>query len=334
MSRLFKAIGPGLVTACVVIGPGSILTSSKVGAADGFSKIWVVLMSVIFMGAFTSMGVKLGVVNTDSVATLVTKHAGRWLAVLIGLSVFFIASAYQFGNNLGVHAAINTFFPFKYWVVLFNALIFLFIFAFKDLYKMLERLMSVFVALMLLAFAINLIFAKPDVTEMAKGVNPFTGLTEIGLPLLGLIGTTFVISAAFYQTYLVRMKGWGVKDIKNGLFDARVSACIMAVITLMIMCTAAAVFYKNDTIGELKSVADVGEGLKPLFGANGNTAQIVFCVGLFSAAFSSFIVNSMIGGFLLADALGLGSKPEDKWTRILTGARAACWNGSRTLYHP
>ena len=44
----------------------------------------------------------------------------------------------------------------------------------------------------------------------------------------------------------------------------------------------------------------------------------MFCIGLFSAAYSSFLVNSMIGGFVLADGLGLGSSPDDKWTRYMT----------------
>ena len=50
--RWYQALGPGLITACVVIGPGSILTSSKVGAANGYALSWVVMASVIFMFAF------------------------------------------------------------------------------------------------------------------------------------------------------------------------------------------------------------------------------------------------------------------------------------------
>ena len=43
-------------------------------------------------------------------------------------------------------------------------------------------------------------------------------------------------------------------------------------------------------------------------------------MGLFAAAYSSFLVNSMIGGFMLADGLNLGSKPTDLWPRLLTAA--------------
>jgi len=310
-SRLLRAIGPGLVTACVVIGPGSILTSSKVGATDGFSKIWVVILAAFFMMTYVTLGMRLGMVSGKSNGDLVRQHIGKWMAILIGVCVFFISAAFQFGNNLGAHSALTAYIDFPYWPIILNTLVMLFIFSFTNLYKMLERGMSFFVALMLIAFAINLFFAKPDPGEMIRGFFPSGGLSSIGLPLLGLVGTTFVISAAYYQSYLVRFKGWSEKDLKNGTIDSRVSAIIMAVITVVLMSTAAAVLRGN----ELSSVADVANGLKPLFG---ETGRAIFCTGLFAAAFSSFIVNSMIGGFILSDALNLGSTPESPWTRRLT----------------
>lgn len=313
----WQRIGPGLVTACVVIGPGSILTSSNLGAKDGYSMIWVVLVSVVFMLVYTSLGAKLGTVTSESTCTLLAKTVGRPLTVLIGCGVFFISAAYQFGNNLGVHSAIENFTEeSKYGVVIFNAISIAFLFGFKNLYKLVERLMSVFVALMLASFAINLFFAKPNLLEMAQGIIPSAGSDSdsiLNISLLGLVGTTFVITAAFYQSYLARFKGWKVNDLKDGRIDACVSATIMALITIMIMSTAAAVLRGK----ELAGVSDVGNALQPLFGDKG---QILFCIGLFSAAYSSFIVNSMIGGFILSDSLGLGGTPKDKWTRILTAA--------------
>ncbi|MGB0580611.1 MAG: NRAMP family divalent metal transporter [Limisphaerales bacterium] len=308
----WKAIGPGLVTACVVIGPGSITTSTNVGAADGYSKSWVVVLAVVFMLAYMQMAARLGVVSQTSNGDLCRKHAGQWLAILIGVGIFFIAAAFQFGNNLGVHAAINTYVKGDYWIILFNALALAFVFGFKNLYGVLEKVMSVFVSFMLLAFFVNVFFAKPAVGELASGFIP-SGITELGLPLVGLIGTTFVIAAAYYQSYLARFKGWQVQDLKAGATDARVSAIIMALITLMLMTTAAAVLRNK----ELGGVSDIANALQPLFGEKG---RIIFCVGLFCAAFSSFIVNSMIGGFILADGLKLGSTPDDKAPRILTGA--------------
>jgi NRAMP (natural resistance-associated macrophage protein)-like metal ion transporter len=309
--NILRSVGPGLVTACVVIGPGSILTSSKVGATDGYCRVWVVVLAVFFMMTYTTLAARLGTVTRQSAGDLVSSRAGRWLAVIIGSGVFFISAAFQFGNNLGVHSALAAYVEFDYWIVAFNAVAITFIFAFRNLYGVVERLMACLVGVMLASFAANLWFARPDWVALGTGLVPFGGSTEIGLPLLGLVGTTFVMTAAYYQSYLVRFKGWSKSDLTAGLIDARVGSVIMLLITLMIMATAAAVLRGK----ELASVSDVAYQLQPLFGEKG---RAIFCIGLFCAAFSSFIVNSMIGGFILADALKLGNTPEKRGPRILT----------------
>jgi manganese transport protein len=328
----YQLIGPGLITACVVIGPGSILTSSKVGAANGYSMAWVVVLACVFMLIYMTLGARLGVTAGESPADLVTRRAGRPLAAVIGLGVFFISAAFQFGNNLGVASAFEIFIgDDKPWllgaiVVLFNAMTISFLFIFKNLYKAVERLMMVFVALMLSAFCINLLFAQPDwgelflgfIPEFLRGVEAKEGEPLLDLSVLALVGTTFVITAAYYQAYLVRQKGWTHHELKEGARDTRVGAVIMCLITLMIMLTAAAQFHNFDTgmpKENLGEVADVARQLEPSLGTH---AKWLFALGVFSAAYSSFLVNSMIGGFILADGLGLGSKPQDLWPRLLT----------------
>ena len=238
------------------------------------------------------------------------RKIGRPVAVLIGLGAFFISALYQFGNNLGVHSALQAYVQWDGVIVVFNALAIAFLFAFRNMYKALERLMSVFVGLMLLAFAINLSFAGLDVASFAKGFIPATTSTSgkdiIDMSLLGLVGTTFVITAAYYMSYLVRFKGWTIIDLRNGLIDARVGSILMAVITLMIMSNAAAVFYGKIDGDALGNVNDVAAQLENAFGPKG---RALFCLGLFSAAYSSFLVNSMVGGFMLADGLDSVTNP-------------------------
>jgi Mn2+/Fe2+ NRAMP family transporter len=310
--RWYRALGPGLITACVVIGPGSILTSSKVGAEHGYAMSWIVLASAVFMLTFIQMAARLGVVAKESPGQLLAARAGRWLAVLIGVSIFFVASAFQFGNNLGVHSAFEAYFEFDNIVIIFNAVAIAFLFFFKNLYRALEKLMMGFVGLMLLAFAANLLFAKPNPTEWAQGLVP-NAIGSLDISVLGLVGTTFAIAAAYFQIYLVRQKGIKREDLPASLIDSRLGVLLMAAITLMIMGTAAAAL-KGVQLG---GAADVAVQLKPLFGSWG---KALFCLGLFSAAYSSFIINSMVGGFVLSDGLGLGSGPEDKWPRYLTAA--------------
>ena len=294
------------------------MTSSKIGANDEYAMLWVVVVSVIFMLLFTTFGAKLGAVADASPADLIRRKAGKWLAIAVGLGVFLISAAFQSGNNIGVAAAFEAFIDSKplvtAFVILFNGLAISFLFVFRDMYRVLEKLMTTLVALMLICFAINLFRLRPNPVAMAKGLVPSLGESGEMLPVLGLVGTTFVITAAFYQAYLVRQKGWSVADLGSGLIDARVGACIMFLITLMLMSTAAAGLYTGEPVA-LKDPIAVAASLEATFGP---MAKLIFCLGLFSAAYSSFIVNSMIGGFMAADGLEIGSDPRQLGPRVFT----------------
>ena len=317
--KWYQAVGPGIITACVVIGPGSILSSSQVGADTGYSQLWVILIACICMMAFMTMGARLGVVLSDSPGDTVTRLAGRWLAVTIGIGAFMISAAYQFGNNLGVQSAFKALSVNENltYVLLvgFNALSILFLYVFKNMYKALEKLMMCFVAVMLIAFAYNLITVLIENPELGKLFGGFVpGQVDFDdLSIFALIGTTFVVTAAYFQAYLARQKGWKEDDLKDGLVDARVGSVIMFLITTMLICTAAAGLANM----KLGNVEDVARGLEPSFG---KSARVIFCLGLFAAAYSSFLVNSMIAGFILSDGLGKGASAEDKMPKALTTA--------------
>ena len=384
--RWYQRLGPGLITACVVIGPGSIMTSSNVGGRYGYGLSWVVVVAVVFMLVYMSLGARLGVSTLQSPGTLIAGKVGRWFAILIGVSVFFISAAFQFGNNLGVHYALATYIDFKYLIVIFNVLAIAFLLSFKNLYRALEKLMMLLVGVMLVAFACNLAISGPRFGEWLAGFVPSRAI-GLDISVLGLVGTTFVTTAAFYQAYLVRQKGWSRDELSVGMIDVRVGAFIMAAITLVLMATSATIFYPDFRIEQVvmessdpelpadrtliiddsdpasfeearnraqeeidwetgeprwavvlpvskfeekypqdddrpktkprgfSGLTEIGTALRPLFGAIGPT---LFFLGVFAAAYSSFLVNSMIGGFILADALGVGEKTEDKWPKIFT----------------
>ena len=75
--------------------------------------LWVVVASVFFMMVYMSLGARLGAVANGSPGDLITQRLSRPIAALIGLGVFFISAAFQFGNNLGVHSAFKVYFDVK-----------------------------------------------------------------------------------------------------------------------------------------------------------------------------------------------------------------------------
>ena len=342
------SVGPAIITASVVLGPGSILSASKNGYRFGYSMTWVLVAAVVMMIGVTALSARLGVLLQETPCEELARRVGRPVAAIAGISLFLIAACFQFGNNLGATFAIEpwlseseeTAASIQTWklviVIGLNALVMIALFGFKKLYLPLERLMKFLVTLMIIGFAGNLLLAKPSILGIARGLVPqlpTTGNEGIDAsvsitPLIAMFATTFSVAGAFYQAYLVRKKGWTEADLEKGTVDSAVGILILGCVTAMIMSTTAAVMHGNPEYSEPNSVAEVARQLEPLFGP---AAKVLFCIGIFSGAFSSFLVNAMIGGTVLSDGLGLGGDIDGTWPKrftvltLLVGMGVAIW---------
>ncbi len=327
-SGWWRSIGPALITACVVFGPGSLLINSNVGAKYGYELLWLLLLTGVLMGTYTTMAARVGVVGGATPCTLVARRLGRPVATVIGINLCLICSAFQFTNNSAVVAAAEALVPKVPPVIvliILNGLIIIFLFTAKHIYRLLEKVMKVMVAVILLSFAINLVLARPSLIAIIKGLVP--GIPEsisLGLPhkvegqiedplllIASLLGTTFSVAAALYQGNLVRERGWTIKEYLHGIGDSIAGVALLTTVSAVLMITTATVIpgKQADNIGVL------AQSLQPLLGS---TAYIIFCVGLFAVAMNPFLINAMIGGSILADGLGKPARLSDLWSRIFT----------------
>ena len=350
--NIFRAVGPAIIVASVVVGPGSILASSQVGVDFGYGMVWVLMLGILLMMAMTMLSARLGVVLDGTLCEELARRAGRPVAALAGISLFLIAACFQFGNNLGVLAAIEPFLDqgdmtnvpesglvgkLISWPVLLvvglNAAIIAVLLGFQRLYQPVEKLMMLLVGLMLLGFAANLFMAGPSLSEIVAGLIPHIPdgsaadliprkvdgkINERFAAVIGLFATTFSVAGAFYQSYLVRKKGWTTANLRQGAVDSSVGIGVLGAITLMIMLTAATVLHGRIEGSKLNNAAEVALQLEPLFGEHAFLGKSLFCLGLFCAAFSSFLVNAMIGGSILSDGLGLGGDMDANWPKVCT----------------
>lgn len=339
----FRSVGPALIVAAVVLGPGSILTNSRVGAEFGYDFLWLLVVATVLMIGFVALASCVGVQLDGTPCDELARRIGRPFAALVGVTMFLIIVCFQATNDLGVLAGVEALLgdaessrleaPGVRVVVLvtLNGVVVAALAGWRRLYGGLERMMTILVALMIVGFFANLAFAAPRgadvlsglVPSLPAGVDTFLprrvggALHDPLLPVQALVGTTFSVAGAFYHAYLVREKGWTRHpgQLRRGLVDALSGIAVLGAISAAIMLTSAAVLHADGNAPELASAADVARQLEPLFGAG---ARLLFGVGLFAGAFSSFLVNALIGGTLLADGFGLGGRMDDAWPRRLT----------------
>ncbi len=326
------SLGPAIIIATVVLGPGTILTNSKVGCEFGYSMLWLLVSAVVLMIGMTALSGYLGAIGDRTLCGEVAHRLGRSVAAGVGILVFLIVACFQGTNNAAVLASVEglsgggqvgTAAQIAILAVL-NGVLLAALYGFRKLYQPLERLMVVLVASMLVAFGVNLALARPSLLGVLMGMIPTLPATSApGGPspkalwsVFGLVATTYSVAGAFYQSYLVREKQWTVDDTKRGLTDTIVGIAMLGVISAIIMSTAAAALNGKVEPDELSSVSVIARQLEPLFGS---FATRLFSLGIFAAAFSSFLGNALVGGTILSDSLGLGSRIDDAWPRRFTG---------------
>lgn len=337
----YLAIGPALITACVVFGPGSLIVSSNVGAVYRYQFLWLLGLTGLLMGTYVAMAARIGVCGGASPCTLLARHLGRPAALVVGLVLCLVCATFQFSNNLAVALAAGAFLPHQMTVtlggahlewpvlptllVLLNGMIILFLFVGRQIYQTLERGMKVMVAVILLCFVFNLVVAQPNVLAVLSGFIPSwpEGL-QVGVPkkvggsiddpmilLASLLGTTFSVGGAFFQGNLVREKNWSIQDYQHGIIDSIAGVAVLTGVSMIIMITAATVIPGQPA----HDVGELARSLEPLLGP---TAYVLFCLGLFAVAMNPIVINAVIGGTIFADGLGLPARLNDRAPRILT----------------
>lgn len=339
----WRSIGPALITACVVFGPGSMLISSKIGATHGYQLLWLLLMTGVLMGTYMTTAARIGVVGGATPCTLIAQRLGRPVAAVIGINLCLICGSFQFSNNLAVAAAFDTLGVARLFgdpeqmsqhtrsmintgvLLAFNALVIGGVFALRQVYRGLERIMKIMVAIILLSFLINLFVVKPSLGAIFGGLIPSlpegvslrlparsdTGVADPMFLIASLLGTTLSVAGAFFQGNLVREKGWKIEDYRRGIGDSIAGVTVLTGISAMIMITGAAVLQGRSA----NDIGDLALQLKPLLGP---ATHVLFCVGLLAVAMNPFVINAMIGGSILADGLGKPARLSDRWSRWFT----------------
>ena len=328
----WKSIGPALITACVVFGPGSLVISANVGATYGYGLLWLLLLTGVLMGTFLTMSARIGVTSAATHFSTLRKEAGRPFAGLLGIVLCLTCGAFQFSNNLAIALVAGAFAPEGHVLTvqilamgILNLGLILFLFRSSEVYHAVERIMKVMVGVVLFSFVLNLFLAGPSPVAVLKGFVPSLpeGLS-FGIPrivegvitdplvlIASLVGTTFSLAGAFFQGNLVREKGWTSVDYDRGVGDAIAGVGVLTLVSMVIMITGGTVILGKPA----DNIATLAATLQPLLGP---MAFTIFCIGLVPVALNPFLINAMFGGTALADGLGFPGRFSDFWPRVFT----------------
>lgn len=138
--NIFNYLGPALITSALVLGPGSVTLSSKIGAIYGTQLVWTIVLAIILMMVYTEMSTRIGLAAKHSFIQTIKKKWGLFAGILIGVGAFLVTASFQAGNAIGTGIAISavTDMDPTIWIIIFTLLSIGLLFA-KQFYQILEK---------------------------------------------------------------------------------------------------------------------------------------------------------------------------------------------------
>lgn len=306
--------GPGWVQSALTLGAGSAMSAIFAGSIYGYKLLWVQPVAM-FLGIvmFAAIGHQV-LVTKARPYDVFKKKLHPTMALLWSFNVFLASVMWQFPQySLGTDV-------------------------FKDITDVLGiSVPKIFLALVLLAFGTWICWSYEQGTRksirffertlkymlmamvaafflvvLKTGINwgeLFKGLFQFHIPkdykgitiVLGQLGAAVGINMTFLYPYTLLAKGWGREHRRLKNFDLGTSMFFPFVLaTSFLIITCANTLYVKGL--EVKSPIDVAHALEPLVGLT--TGRIIFSLGIFGMCLTTIVIEMLICGFVLSEALG------------------------------
>jgi NRAMP (natural resistance-associated macrophage protein)-like metal ion transporter len=325
VKRLFKLLGPGLITGASDDDPSGIGTYATAGAALGFAMLWTAIVTLPLMAVVQFICAKIGMVSGRGLAGVLRRYYPRTVLypAILGL---VIANTINAGTDIAaIAAAINMFLPIPITALVVPIAVIIVALQIWGSYQLIARLFK-WLTVTLFAYIGAALLAKPPWGEVVRA----TFLPRLRFDhqylttLVAILGTTISPYLFFWQaseeveeevslgrTRLSARKGATDAELKYEALDTIIGMFFCNAVFYFVILAAAATLHasgKTDT----QSATDAAQALRPLAG---DAAAMLFAVGLIGAGFLAVPVLTGSAAYAVAETFGwkygLNTKPRE-----------------------
>lgn len=309
LSRIAKFIGPAFIVSVAYIDPGNFATNISGGSKYGYGLIWVILWSNLMAIFLQCMSAKLGIAtghNLPEMCALLFKKKTNWfLWICAELAAMATDLAEFLGGTLGFYLLFHI--PMIYAGFLTGAATFFICFLEKYGQRLVEHVITILVAVISVAYAIELVMAKPDWAQV--GIHTLLPALSDGGALLiavGMLGATVMPHVIYLHSQLVqcRNKSLSIEGKKRHLkmehIDIAIAMNIAFVVNAAMVIVSAAAFNRNGIA--VDTIEQAHKTLEPLLGGLSSGA---FGIALLASGLSSSAVGTMAGQTVMKGFVGL-----------------------------
>jgi len=307
--QLFKYLGPAFVVSVAYIDPGNFATNIIGGSKFNYSLIWVILWSNLMAIFLQSVSAKLGIAtgaNLPEMCARVFSQRVNWCFWIIAEIAAMATDLAEFlGGALGLYLLFRI--PLMYAGIVTGVLTFIIISMEKYGQRVVEAIIATLVAVICIAYGIEIFLAKPDWT--AVGIHtllPTLPNGEAVLVAVGMLGATVMPHVIYLHSQLVQWRKTPetdeqkMKHYRLERMDITIAMNIAFLVNAAMVVVAAAVFYARGLAVE--SIEQAHHSLTPLLGSLSSGA---FGIALLASGLSSSAVGTMAGQTIMKGFVNL-----------------------------
>jgi len=332
--KLFAFVGPAYLISVGYMDPGNWATDIAGGSEFGYSLLWVLVMSNLMALLLQSLSARLGLVRGLDLAQASREayHPSinyfNWFLAEIAIAACDLAEV------IGMAIGLNLLFglPLLVGVSITVVDTLLILVLQKNGIRKMESFIIALVATIGIAFIAELIFAKPNASEMVKGLIPSIENKNALYIAIGIIGATVMphnlyLHSSLVQTRKIDRSEHGVRQaIKFNFIDTTIALNMALFVNAAILILAASAFYSTGHT-EVKEIQDAHALLNNVLG--NRFAPALFAIALIAAGQSSTLTGTLSGQIVMEGYLNLRIQP---WLRRLITRLVAILPAFFTIY--
>jgi manganese transport protein len=329
---MFAFAGPAYLISVGYMDPGNWATDLEGGARFGYQLIWVLVMSNAMAILLQTLSARLGIVSGRDLAQACRETYPRLMNFALWVLCEIAVAACDLAEVLGAAIALNLLFHIPLLAgVLITAADTLLVLWFQSVgIRTIEAFVLALITVMAGCFCIEIIWAKPSVSEMFTGLVPRLNRDSLYVAI-GILGATVMPHNLYLHSALVQTRHIAHSEAakrsacRYNLIDSAVALNGAMLVNCAILVLAAAVFFKRGIV--VTQIQQAHLLLVPLLGTS--AAGVIFAVALLCSGQSSTLTGTMAGQVVMEGFLNFRMRP---WLRRLVTRALAIVPAAFTIY--
>ena len=300
LRALWPFLGPAFIASVAYVDPGNFATDIAGGAKYGYLLLWAVLAANLMAMLVQTLSAKLGIATGRNLAEVCRDNLSRRVSFGLWVQAEVIAMATDLAEVLGAALGLSLLFgiPLGWGAVIAVAAAFTILALQASGFRQLEAVIAVFVGVIVVAFAFELLAVTPDPGKMADDLFSPSFDGEALLIAVGIIGATVMPHVIYLHSALTqsRVRGRTERELKRiqrfERIDVLLAMSIAGLVNLSMLSIFAARFFGTDA----DSIEDAFHGLHA---DPGRWAAVLLGVALLASGLSSSSVGTLAGQIVM-----------------------------------